>query len=41
MKAAPRGRTDDTGSISFWFALLSPVLGIGVGVLALLLCNLR
>ena len=41
MQAAHRARPDGTGSFSFWFALLSPVLGIAVGALGFLLFNLR
>jgi hypothetical protein len=41
MKAAPSSRSEETGSFSLWFALLSPVLGVAVGILGLLLFNWR
>jgi hypothetical protein len=41
MKAADRERSDDAGSFSFWFALLSPVLGIAAGILGPLLFNVK
>jgi hypothetical protein len=36
-KAKPNAVTDSEWDLSFWFVILSPVLGILVGVLALFL----
>jgi hypothetical protein len=41
MITAHRQRSEETGTFAFWFAVLSPVLGVAAGLLALVLFNLR